>query len=100
MRKPLIEQCEKLHIRDVKVAIPKNSLEVTLGAGSQILRVIGKLTNLKNGYRYYFLCSYCGKPYEALYSVNFAPYTCRKCLGGVYASTRKKSVESRHYEHE
>ncbi len=100
MRKPLIEQCEKLHISDVKDAIPKNALEVTLEVGSQALHVIGKLTNLKNGYRYYFLCNGCGRPYEALYSANFAPYTCRKCLGGVYASTRKKSVKLRQYEYE
>lgn len=89
-KKLIIENCDRLNISDIKSAIPANATFATLEIGTQILQVIGKLTNLKNGFRYYFLCNDCGKPYEALYSANFAPYKCRNCIGGVYASTRKK----------
>ena len=98
-RKPTIEQCQRIHIRDVKEAIPHNALEVTIEVGTQEVRVVGKLTNLKNGYRYFFICGGCDKLYESMYCSDFSLYVCRNCLGCVYASTRKYGVKLGQYEH-
>lgn len=100
MKKPLVEHCDRLNIRDVKEAIPYNAIEATLEVGEQIVRVVGRLTNLRNGYRYFFVCSRCGKPYETLYRADLGWFECRNCIGCVYASSRKNRVKSAHYEHE
>jgi hypothetical protein len=89
MQKQTLEHCQKLHIRDVRAAIPHRAMRFILQVGHQELGVIGRLTNLKNGYRYFFLCSSCEKPYESLYRKDFGGYECRECLGLVYASCMK-----------
>jgi hypothetical protein len=89
MKKLLVEQCDRLHIHDVKAAIPYHAQSATLEVGTQVIQVTGRLTNLKNGYRYCFVCIGCRKPYETLYRTDFGEYSCRKCIGLVYWSTRK-----------
>lgn len=89
MRKPVLENCQRLHIRDVKPAIPRGATSAALQVGVEELSLIGRLTNLKNGHRYFFLCNSCGKPYESLFSSNFSRWKCRACIGAVYASTRR-----------
>ncbi|TSC57255.1 MAG: hypothetical protein Greene041662_1014 [Candidatus Peregrinibacteria bacterium Greene0416_62] len=100
MRKPLLENCQRLRISDVKGAIPGNSTGAVLEVGSQELSIIGRLTNLGNGFRYCFLCPECRRPYESLYSADLGSWQCRRCVGAVYASTRKIRVESGQYENE
>jgi len=89
MKKLLVEQCSRLRIRDVKAAIPHHAQKATLEVDTQVIQVTGRVTNLKNGYRYCFVCSGCNKPYESLYRTDFGQYSCRKCIGLVYWSTRK-----------
>jgi len=100
MRKHLIEDCDKLSIRDLKAVIPKNVTEITLEVGSQNIIIVGRLTNLKNGYRYFIVCSQCEKPYVALYRTDLGQFECRNCVGLVYCSTRTKQVRLGQYEHE
>jgi len=99
MKKPLVEHCDRLHIRDVKAAIPQNAVEVTLEVGAQTICVVGKITNLGNGYRYFFVCSRCERLYETLYRADLGWFKCRNCIGLVYCSTRKKQVELGQYEY-
>jgi ribosomal protein L37AE/L43A len=73
----------------VKCAIPENATDVVLVIGAQEIAVVGRITNLRNGFRYCFLCPQCGKAYESLYAADFDSWRCRKCIGAVYASTRK-----------
>ena len=93
MKKLLVEQCDRLNICDVRDAIPKNALEATLEIGGQEMRIVGRITNLKNGYRYCFICSSCERPYESLYRTDFSQWACRNCsqngIGLNYLSTRK-----------
>ncbi len=100
MRKPLLEHCQNLHIRDVKGAIPLRAVSAVLDIGTQEIGVVGKLTNLSNGYRYYFLCPQCHVRFESLYATDLGTWRCRVCVGAVYASTRKIRVESGYYENE
>jgi DNA-directed RNA polymerase subunit RPC12/RpoP len=93
VKKPLVEHCDRLNIRAVKEAIPHNAMEVTLEIGDQIVHVVGRLTNLRNGYRYFFVCSRCGRPYENLYRQDFSEYQCRQCMGLIYASSAKISLK-------
>lgn len=90
MKKQLLEDCQRLHMRQVSAAIPKNATSLILDVGKGQLEVIGRLTNLNNGYRYYFLCPKCSKPYESLFISDFGSWLCRVCTGAVYASTRTK----------
>lgn len=94
MRKPLLEYCQRLWVGDVKDAIPLHATSAILTVGMQEIGVIGRLTNLRNGYRYCFLCPECGKAYESLYAIDLGSWRCRLCVGLVYASTRKIRVES------
>ncbi len=89
MKKQLLEDCQRLHIRDVRDAIPKGAVSAQLEVGTEGIQAIGRLTNLRNGYRYCFLCPKCSKPYESLYKSDFGEWLCRECIGLVYASTRK-----------
>jgi len=87
----LIEHTEKLTIRDLQAAIPRGAasafLQVEGSFGVQEIQVIGQLTNLRNGYRYYLVCSKCGRAYLSLYRRDFGAYACRNCLGLLYASS-------------
>ncbi len=87
----LVEQTERLHIRDVQAAIPLGAtsaiLQIEGNFGVQELQIIGQLTNLKNGYRYYLVCGECGKGYLSLHRRDFGQYACRSCLGLLYASS-------------
>jgi hypothetical protein len=94
MRKHLVETCKRLHVQDVKAAIPPRAVSALLNVGSQEIAVIGRLTNLRNGYRYCFLCPQCGGAYESLYAADFGLWLCRVCVGAVYASTRKIRVKA------
>ena len=100
MRKPLLENCQRLRVAELKSAIPPKATTAVLEIGKQEVVVIGKLTNLRNGYRYCFLCPECGRAYESLYAADLGAWCCRVCVGAVYASTRKIRVESRQYEYE
>ena len=100
MRKPLLEHCQRLRIGDVKAAIPACAIRVILTIGTEEITVIGRQTNLRNGYRYCFLCPECDKPFESLYVADLSSWRCRLCVGAVYASTRKSRVKSAYYEHE
>jgi len=91
MRKPLLEQCGRLLIRDVKAVIPKNAVTAILEIGTQEIGVTGKLTNLHNGYRYCFLCPQCSKSFESLFMSDFGGWVCRACIGAVYKSTRVRN---------
>ena len=99
MRKPLLESCERLRINEVKAVIPPQSVSATLEVGGQDVAVAGRITNLRNGYRYCFLCPECGKAVESLYTADLSYWRCRLCIGAVYASTRKIRVESGQYEY-
>ena len=87
----LLEQCQRLHIRDVQAAIPQSSLSAVLqiesGFGVEDVQVVGKLTNLHNGYRYYFVCPRCAAHYMSLYRKDFGQLACRECLGLLYSSS-------------
>lgn len=100
MRKPLLEACQRLRVSDVKEAIPFRAVSATLELGDQEVAVLGRVTNLGNGLRYCFSCPLCGKAVESLYAADLGTWQCRVCVGAVYASTRKITVESGHYEHE
>lgn len=100
MRKPLLENCEQLRISDVKEAIPSLAISATLECDGQDVAVIGRMTNLRNGYRYCFLCPECGKAVESLYVADLGSWRCRLCIGAVYASTRKIRVESGQHEYD
>lgn len=91
MKKQLLENCQRLHIRDLHSAIPKGAVTMTLEIGTEEIQVIGRLTNLHNGYRYCFLCPKCHKPHESLCMAYFGGWVCRVCAGVVYASTMKKN---------
>ncbi|OIO55544.1 hypothetical protein AUJ46_01080 [Candidatus Peregrinibacteria bacterium CG1_02_54_53] len=93
MRKPILEQCDRLHIGDVRAAIPNQAIGAVLQVGSQAIKVVGRVTNLKNGYRYFFLCADCQELFESLYSTDFGHFKCRNCLGLMYASSAKVSQE-------
>ncbi len=90
MRRTVLECCQRLHISDVKEAIPKGSTAVELAVGEGTLHLIGKLTNLGNGYRYFFLCPLCERPFESLYRKDFGGYACRECLNLIYRSSRTR----------
>ncbi len=77
MKKLLIENCQRLHIRDVGFTIPKGAVGAVLDIGKEEIKVIGRLTNLRNGYRYFFLCPVCLKPYESLFMADFGGWLCR-----------------------
>ncbi|MCK5016177.1 MAG: hypothetical protein KAS32_03815 [Candidatus Peribacteraceae bacterium] len=83
--KVLVEDCQRLHISDVKGAIPKDAEYADICINeNQKLHLIAKESNLGIGKRYYFLCPYCLKPYENLYKKDFGGYECRKCLDLIY----------------
>lgn len=92
----LIERADALCIRDVQAAIPQNSLSTILQLegrfGLQDVQVVGKLTNLRNGYRYYFLCPQCDQAFITLYRQDFGQYACRRCLGLLYASSMRVEI--------
>lgn len=75
----------------MKAAIPPKATRAILLIGTQEVNVIGRLTNLRNGYRYCFLCPQCSKPFESLFMADFGHWVCRVCVGGVYASTRVRT---------
>ncbi len=87
----LVERTEKLSARELQAAIPKGAASVSLQVegsfGVQEIQVIGQLTNLGNGYRYYLVCDECGRTYLSLYRRDFGKYSCRNCLGLLYASS-------------
>ncbi len=89
----LIERAEKLTIHDVRAAIPDFSIGAILQLegrfGIQELQVSGMLTNLRNGYRYYFLCPRCDQAFLNLYRQDCGQYACRRCLGLLYASSMR-----------
>ncbi len=87
----ILETCPRLHIRQVKAAIPAHALSATLQIGSQDVCTVAKLTNLRNGYRYYFRCPRCGTRRETLFRCDFSVFQCRVCLDLVYASSMKKN---------
>lgn len=89
MSKQVLEDCLRLRISEVKAAIPLRATNAILKIGTQEINVTGKLTNLRNGYRYCFLCPQCSKPYESLFMTDFGRWVCRVCSGVTYASTRK-----------
>ncbi len=89
MRRPILEQCDRLTIRQVREAIPKNAVAATLRVGEQEIAAIGRLTNLQNGYRYFFLCPRCGKPHESLFRRDLSTWGCPECLDLVYACCAK-----------
>ena len=92
----LIERAETLTIHHVRAAIPDSSIAATLQLegrfGVQELQVIGRLTNLQNGYRYYFICPQCQETFMNLYRRDFGQYACRKCIGLLYASSMRIDV--------
>lgn len=92
----LVERSDRLRIRDVQAAIPQCSLAATLQLegrfGLQEVQVVGKLTNLGNGYRYYFLCPQCDEAFINLYRQDFGQYACRRCLGLFYASSMRVEI--------
>lgn len=87
----LVEHTERLTVHDVLAAIPQGVASITMqiegGFGMQEIQVVGRLTNLRNGYRYYLVCGECGRTYLSLYRHNFGQYACRNCLGLLYASS-------------
>jgi hypothetical protein len=89
MKKQILERCHRLHIRDVSAAIPYNATALILDIGKEQLNITGRLTNLKNGYRYFFLCPQCHKPFESLYRRDYSVLLCRYCLGLIYATSAK-----------
>ncbi len=89
MKKQLLENCQRLRISLLKDVIPKGATAATFEIGTQEISVIGKVTNLRNGYRYYFICPKCLKPYESLFKSDFGSMKCRVCIGAVYTSTKK-----------
>ncbi len=89
MKKQLLENCQRLHIGLLKDAIPKRATAVTFEIGTQAIGVIGRLTNLRNGYRYCFICPRCSRSYENLFKADFGRWLCRVCNDAVYASTSK-----------
>lgn len=95
MSKSILEHCHRLHVRDLKPVIPPQTLhaEVELESGevSETLKIIGMLTNLKNGYRHYLVCGRCGRAQAVLYRRDFSELACRKCLELVYASSMKRA---------
>ncbi len=91
MKKQVLEFCQRLRISEVRAAIPPKTTSAILSIGTQEVNVIGRLTNLRNGYRYYFICPKCSNPYENLFMADFGLWVCRVCLGVVYASTRKEA---------
>ncbi|MFH1011697.1 MAG: hypothetical protein V1784_10750 [bacterium] len=92
MRKLLIEQCERLCIRDVQALIPTNAVSAVLQVGMQEIAVRGSFTNLKNGYRYHWLCPQCGCPHETLYRRDMGAWGCRVCLGLGYGSQLRRGA--------
>lgn len=100
MRKHLVENCQRLRVDDVRDAIPLYATRALLIVGTQEITVIGRVTNLHNGYRYCFLCPQCGNAYESLYVADLGSWRCRLCVGAVYASTRKIGLKSTHHENE
>lgn len=92
MRRPLVEECERLTVRDVQMAIPAGATAVTLDIGRQEIGVIGRCSNVGVGYRYFFLCPACGRYAEVLYTRDFSPFLCRVCQGLVYASSMKTTA--------
>lgn len=88
MSKQVLEDCRRLRISEVKGAIPPKAISAILMIGTQEVNVTGRFTNLRNGYRYCFLCPKCSKPYESLFMTDFGGWVCRVCVGAVYASTR------------
>lgn len=92
----LVERTDRLCIRDVQAAIPQHALAVTLQLegrfGLQDVQVVGVLTNLRNGYRYYFLCPECNQAFLSLYRQDFGQYACRRCLGLFYASSMRVEI--------
>lgn len=95
MSKLILEHCHRLHIRELKRAIPRRAIcadiELESGDTSETVRVTGVLTNLKNGYRHYLLCSRCGRAQMILYRRDFSELACRNCLDLVYASSMKRA---------
>lgn len=94
MTKPLLEQTDRLQIRQIKAAIPRGTVSVTLEVGNEAIQAIGRLTNLKNGYRYFFLCPSCQKPCESLYRRYFSSLRCRTCQGLLYASSLRMDLKT------
>lgn len=96
MSKLILEHCHRLHIRDLKAVIPPRAIraEVELESGddTETVRIIGKLTNLKNGYRHYLRCNRCERAQMILYRRDFGELACRCCLDLVYASSMKRAV--------
>ena len=92
MNSPILERCQRLRISEVKGAIPPKATSAILRIATQEINVSGRLTNLRNGYRYCFLCPKCSRQYESLFMSDFGRWVCRMCIGGVYASTRKRSL--------
>ncbi len=93
MRKSLLEDCQRLRISDVRSVIPHDTISALLEISGHEINIIGRLTNLKNGYRYYFLCPECRLSYESLYRADLGSWKCRQCIDGAYASTRKIVIE-------
>ena len=89
----ILEESPRLRVRDVRPAIPASAIQATLLVGEQVVEVIGRLTNLHNGYRHHFLCPRCRTPRESLYRRDLSEYACRVCLGLVHASWMKKRMK-------
>lgn len=87
MRSLLVEHAWQVHIKDMVHAIPTNTIAATITIGSQELEIVGRITNLKNGYRYFFLCPSCGYSHEYLYQKDFSLLACRVCHGLKYSSS-------------
>lgn len=89
--KPLVEDALSLHIRDVREKIPAKAVAATLdlfcGVHVQEQPIVGRLTNLRNGYRHFFICTRCHRTFEILYCTLSGAWTCRNCAGLVYASS-------------
>jgi ribosomal protein L37AE/L43A len=92
----LVERTDRLRIRDIQAAIPRYSLAATLQLegrfGLQEVQVVGRLTNLRNGYRYFFLCPQCNQAFINLFRQDFGQYACRRCLGLFYASSMRVEI--------
>lgn len=88
--KTLVEDTPSLRIQDVRNAIPHGalvaSIEVSSQGEAQEVKVIGMLTNLRNGYFYSFVCDRCQRRFKFLYRGFCGEWQCRECAGLTYAS--------------
>lgn len=91
--KSLVEDTPSMRIGDVRTAIPSGALAATIEVffqeEAQEVQVIGRLTNLRNGYLYSFVCVRCQCRFRILYQGFRGEWQCRGCAELIYASSLK-----------